>query len=208
MIHGDTSSTCFGSVNNLLVEKERRGGGNTTQFISFFQYVLGIYDRFQPSVDMWIKRVKDQLKQILCIVLILIKCMHTHFVHLYTKQKGKSLKVFVPLQYFHSISQQIRPSRLLCLKIMSPYGLKWTKAHSSEAEKRGGTLNFNASNCDDLKGVKLHNATCFKRTITPDHLLAHAKCLRTCATDSWLQWCHFFRQQTQRPDLKLHLHPF
>lgn len=34
MIHGDTSSTRFGSVNNLLVQKR---GGQTTRFISFCQ---------------------------------------------------------------------------------------------------------------------------------------------------------------------------
>lgn len=41
MIHGDTSSTRFGSVNNLLVQKEGRGGGQTTRFISFCQDVKG-----------------------------------------------------------------------------------------------------------------------------------------------------------------------
>lgn len=41
MIHGDTSSTRFGSVNNLLVQKEERGGGQTTRFISFCQDVEG-----------------------------------------------------------------------------------------------------------------------------------------------------------------------
>lgn len=43
--------------------------------------------------------------------------------------------------------------------------------------------------------------------ITQNHLLAHARCLRTCAADSWLRWCHLFRRQTQSPDLKLYLHP-
>lgn len=41
MMHGDTSSTRFRSVNNLLVQKEGRGGGQTTRFISFYQDVEG-----------------------------------------------------------------------------------------------------------------------------------------------------------------------
>lgn len=37
MIHGDTSATCFGSVNNLLVETE--GGGEKWKYHSIYKFV-------------------------------------------------------------------------------------------------------------------------------------------------------------------------
>lgn len=61
MIHGDTSSTFFGSVNNLLVGV---GGGNTTQFM--FLPVYTGHKKGKCQADMPIESLKEQL---LCTVL-------------------------------------------------------------------------------------------------------------------------------------------
>lgn len=66
MIHADTSSTCFGSVNNLLVENERRGGGDTTQFISFYQHVLDISTFGRYVNQKWKRPVKADIVHHFC----------------------------------------------------------------------------------------------------------------------------------------------
>lgn len=88
----------------------------------------------------------------------------------------------------------------LRLNNISSFSQRWKKAEEKNESLTKGTeilwyltLNFTMP-CAS------------KRAIINNHLQVHARCLRTCAADSWLRWCHLFSQQTQSPDLRLHWH--